>query len=525
MKKIALFLVAVAVTISADTTYIATTLGSLMNGTGRIRAGDTLLIKSGTYANVSNFTANRAGTAEKPIVVRGETPNSVFLNLSPAITIWYDIYEPYWIFENLVINGYGSVNHAFKLNASSDSGGRHSSYVQVRNCKFIDFSETPVKAGSYSVNTSGERIYFNEYWPGDYLIWENNECTGNKYGENGNGNGFNIDGSKNVVFRGNFYYNMLRNPTLWGSGQNYPTYSAFIKGGSYNCIFENNVFSNAGWGICVGGGCMDPRGFRYDNRIYEVKNSVYRNNVVKNCNEAVRKCGVFDSVWIYNNTFINSNSVGAVSGFFAINNLVMGQGASVTTSGTAVRLTNYTSTTYNPDLFWDPTHSNFALKPAAASVITTGTNLSGALLQSVNTDMLGTVRPSAPRIGAFEIYDTLPMMNDVGIIIPISVEEDSKFQNGALYNEAALSLIPNPANPTTIISFSLQKDRKDIELSIVDLTGRTVKNLFHGPMNAGKHVFKWSGETHVGVLAASGAYLVKLRTGLNQIVVRLNYVK
>ncbi len=518
MKKLFCLLALIVFSVSAGTTYIATGLGTLMGGLGDIGPGDTLLIMPGTY-NTQNFYTTRAGTADQRIVVRGSEPNAVFINPSTSQIIWFDVTHPYWTFENLVVNGRGAVNHAFKLNAQSSAGGNHSSYTHVRNCKFIDFSETPIKAGAYSKNSSGDLIYFNEYWPGDYLIWENNENTGDKYGENGNGNGFNIDGAKHVVFRGNYYYDMRRNPTLWGSGQNYATYSAFIKGGSYNCIFENNVFKNAGWGLCVGGGCMAATGFRFDNMVYEVKNTVYRNNVVRDCEEAVRRCGQHDSIWIYNNTFIRSKGI---AGQFLINNIVMGTGASVTASVRAA--TNYVNTTYSMSYFWNPSENNYSLRPEAATVIGVGTDLRGDHLSSVNYDMLGTLRPATPRIGAFEIYDAEPAMSGIGII-PVSIEERSDFQDEALYKEAALNIVPNPANPTATISFMLKESKKDVELTVMDLTGRTIKNLFHGPREAGRYSYTWNGDLHVGGKASSGAYLVKLRTGMSQIVSRLYLVK
>lgn len=521
MRLIA-FILSVCSILSADTVYVATARGQILNAIPKLRAGDTLLIKPGNYGPFSDNFTGAAGTADKRIVVRGETPNTVNITCLSTITIWFTVTHPYWTFENLNLDGDSLVNHAFKLNASQDAGGYHSSYMHVRNCKFKNFSETPIKAGAYYKDTQGNLIWFNEYWPADYLIWENNDNTGNTYGENGNGNGLNLDGAKNVIFRNNYYHLMRRNPALWGSGQNYATFSAFVKGGSYDCIYEGNVLEDAGNGICFGGGCMDPRGFRFDQTTYETRRCIARNNVVKNCAAATYYCGSHDSLMIYNNTFINS---GAVGGDLVVNNLVLGTGAAA--AGSAVTATNYVSTTVNNAWFWDAARNNYALKSAATLLIGQGTALNtGTPLTSVLTDMLGAPRPTPPSIGAFELYDAAPAMDGIGIP-PTAVEgyHHPYDNNLVLASSVDLRLSPNPAQHTVRVAYRLAASHDDIEVSVCDARGRTIRNLFHGPRDRGEHALSWDGMTHEGAHAGAGMYMVKFRSGLMQFVRPLAFLK
>ncbi|HPF36275.1 MAG TPA: FG-GAP-like repeat-containing protein [Candidatus Krumholzibacteria bacterium] len=69
---------------------------------------------------------------------------------------------------------------------------------------------------------------------------------------------------------------------------------------------------------------------------------------------------------------------------------------------------------------------------------------------------------------------------------------------------------PNPANPRTVIAFSLTRDGP-VRLVVHDLRGREVAVLADGPLAAGPHRLMWDGADSRGRAAASGAYLVILR--------------
>lgn len=75
------------------------------------------------------------------------------------------------------------------------------------------------------------------------------------------------------------------------------------------------------------------------------------------------------------------------------------------------------------------------------------------------------------------------------------------------------SIVPNPFNPSTKISFSVPISGK-IELAIFDSRGRRVNTLVSGPMEAGDHSVVWTGQDTDGSPVSSGVYYVRLRDGL-----------
>jgi hypothetical protein len=68
---------------------------------------------------------------------------------------------------------------------------------------------------------------------------------------------------------------------------------------------------------------------------------------------------------------------------------------------------------------------------------------------------------------------------------------------------------PNPFNPETVISFSLDKPG-DVTLSVYDILGRTVTTLYHGLLPTGQHQFRWNGTDDNGQGVASGVYFYRL---------------
>ncbi len=71
---------------------------------------------------------------------------------------------------------------------------------------------------------------------------------------------------------------------------------------------------------------------------------------------------------------------------------------------------------------------------------------------------------------------------------------------------------PNPFNPQTTIRYLLKKDL-DISLTVYDIQGREVKQLFRGKQQAGEYSTVWDGKNEAGRLVASGVYLIDLSAG------------
>jgi len=71
--------------------------------------------------------------------------------------------------------------------------------------------------------------------------------------------------------------------------------------------------------------------------------------------------------------------------------------------------------------------------------------------------------------------------------------------------------MPNPFNPLTSISFSLDRPRQ-VQLTVHDVTGRLVTVLAREQFSAGRHELVWNGRDSAGREVASGEYFCRLQT-------------
>ena len=107
----------------------------------------------------------------------------------------------------------------------------------------------------------------------------------------------------------------------------------------------------------------------------------------------------------------------------------------------------------------------------------------------------------------------LPPMDVVvlGDAAPTAVEE---IETTSLPQAFALEAAwPNPFNASVHIPFALGRGGAPFELTVHDLSGRTVRTLTSGREAAGHHVLRWDGRDDGGERVASGAYVVRLRAG------------
>ena len=69
---------------------------------------------------------------------------------------------------------------------------------------------------------------------------------------------------------------------------------------------------------------------------------------------------------------------------------------------------------------------------------------------------------------------------------------------------------PNPFNPATIITYDLA-EASAVELSVFDMRGRKIKNLFSGQQNPGQYYSTWTGVDDYGKNVSAGVYIYKLK--------------
>ena len=74
-----------------------------------------------------------------------------------------------------------------------------------------------------------------------------------------------------------------------------------------------------------------------------------------------------------------------------------------------------------------------------------------------------------------------------------------------------LAIHPNPFNPHTTVSFSLDWPQQ-VTISVFDMTGRRVAVVADQAYSAGSHTVEWNGRDASGRAVSSGTYLVRLET-------------
>ncbi len=83
---------------------------------------------------------------------------------------------------------------------------------------------------------------------------------------------------------------------------------------------------------------------------------------------------------------------------------------------------------------------------------------------------------------------------------------------------------PNPFNPTTMIEFDLP-EVADVSLVIYDLTGRQIRTLVNGSINAGYRGITWNGCDDFGNGVATGMYIYRLKAGNFVDVKKMTFMK
>ena len=69
---------------------------------------------------------------------------------------------------------------------------------------------------------------------------------------------------------------------------------------------------------------------------------------------------------------------------------------------------------------------------------------------------------------------------------------------------------PNPFNPAVVIPLNLATDAAGVSLTVYDVLGRRVRQLWQGSLRSGVHRFTWNGRDEVGRNVAAGAYLYRV---------------
>lgn len=90
---------------------------------------------------------------------------------------------------------------------------------------------------------------------------------------------------------------------------------------------------------------------------------------------------------------------------------------------------------------------------------------------------------------------------------PTGIEERRKTAE----REVRLKVRPDPSDGPMVISYSIPADGEAL-ITVTDVSGRTVRRLVDGELNAGDHSLRWNGADDNGRLLPKGVYFCELRT-------------
>jgi hypothetical protein len=106
------------------------------------------------------------------------------------------------------------------------------------------------------------------------------------------------------------------------------------------------------------------------------------------------------------------------------------------------------------------------------------------------------------------------------MVSPVAGADDSDLPRALDFTGA----VPNPFNPTTELQFSLPESGQ-VSLRLYDVSGRLVRIVHEGRLEAGRHRRPWDGRDQAGRPVASGSYFARLVTSSGQITKPLALVR
>ncbi|MGE5174779.1 MAG: PKD domain-containing protein [Hyphomicrobiales bacterium] len=108
--------------------------------------------------------------------------------------------------------------------------------------------------------------------------------------------------------------------------------------------------------------------------------------------------------------------------------------------------------------------------------------------------------------------------------IPVIGSVNVKIQNTGAGAPVSAFASPNPFNPETAISYSVQNSGR-VAIRIYSLEGRLVKTLRDEFTSAGAHEVRWNGTDNAGHAVPSGVYFVKTESAGQSAVFKLSLLK
>jgi len=112
-----------------------------------------------------------------------------------------------------------------------------------------------------------------------------------------------------------------------------------------------------------------------------------------------------------------------------------------------------------------------------------------------------------------DVHDFIPGNLDTSVqYCQIKLSGSSGNLNNHVIPVISMQNAPNPILDNTRLMVKLSTDAK-FSLTIYNIKGQRVNEVFHGSRKAGKHAFLWSGKDESGIRVSSGIYFARLKYG------------
>jgi len=86
--------------------------------------------------------------------------------------------------------------------------------------------------------------------------------------------------------------------------------------------------------------------------------------------------------------------------------------------------------------------------------------------------------------------------------------------------------VPNPFNPRTVITYEVGgAASRPVAVTVHDLRGRVVRQLFAGAVAPGTQTLAWDGRDDAGRALAAGVYVARVQAGADRAAVKLTLAK
>lgn len=133
----------------------------------------------------------------------------------------------------------------------------------------------------------------------------------------------------------------------------------------------------------------------------------------------------------------------------------------------------------------------------------TATELRQAIIATARTDgFTGAVPNNKWGYGKLDVMASLQLL-------PVDEANDEPFVPEQI---ELRQNYPNPFNPSTTIAY-LVNERIDVQISVINILGQNIRNLFSGMQNPGNYQIVWDGKDEVGQAVSSGIYFYRLDAG------------